>query len=139
MTDAEQIAELTASRDELAGKLAEANRLVEFWQKSSEEWKASRDRILQRAEQAEAEVKRVCELHQGLMKEADRKVDEAGAAVPEGYRLVLKQWTTEMAHAGFKRALESDIQWTAAGCAECGLIYDAMLSASPAPAPEPRE
>jgi len=42
--------------NEIAGARNEARRLVAFWQKSSEEWKASRGRHIERAEKAEADL-----------------------------------------------------------------------------------
>ena len=42
-----------------------------------------------------------------------------------GHVWVPKQWTSEMAHAGYEVYKHPDIQ-----CAECGAIYQAMLSAA---------
>jgi hypothetical protein len=41
-------------RAALVEEIAEARRLAAFWEKSSEEWKASRDRNIERAERAES-------------------------------------------------------------------------------------
>ena len=58
-----------------------------------------------------------------------RLVVEALASAP-GWQLVPKQWTSEMAHAGYMVHQNSTI-----ACAECGDIYRAMLDAAPEPQP----
>lgn len=62
-------------------------------------------------------------------------------AIPEGMVLVPKQWTSEMAHAGYERAAlwaklheSPDLD-----CAAFGEVYKAMLAAAPAPAVGPSE
>lgn len=52
--------------------------------------------------------------------------------VPEGWMLVPKQWTSEMAHAGFEQA----DRMNELNCAECGVIYQAMIAKAPQPPSE---